>query len=282
MIGRLWSIDAQGYIRNDARSDAVQPPYDAAVHEAAQTYVEGFGPDLDSIYVTGSVSRGLAVPGDSDLNMIAVLGAEVDMALVRQQWIEAAEANLSARHPVLRAVDLDFWPYYYVFDDPERFSIGAFILKTHSLCVWGGDLSPVLPDFRVTPAIANEDLVNLAVDLDDALDDLDADGSAANVVYWNRRIAKALLHCGFGLVQMAEGQHTRDVDLCYSYFVRHYPQHAGTIQIALDYARHPLDDYTALMRYLDSLDWMTALADAWLDQHNPNRDLALLVDDVEA
>jgi hypothetical protein len=203
------------------------------------------------------------------------------MALVRQQWIAAAESDLAARHPALRAVALDFWPYYYVFDDPERFSIGAFILKTHSLCLWGGDLSPLLPDYRVTPAIANEDLVNLADDIADARDDLDVDSSAENVIYWSRIIAKALLHCGFGLVQMAEGQHTRDVDLCYEAFVRHFPQFASNMQATLDHLRQPLDSYAAMMAYLDSLDWMTALVDAWLDQHNPDRDLALLLDEAE-
>jgi hypothetical protein len=281
MAGRLWQIDPDGTILSDAR-EYPQPPFDAAVRDAIAAYVEHIGPDLDSIYVTGSVARGLAVPGESDLNMFAVTDFKVDPDLVLRQWTDAAEAQIREHHSCLHDVQLELWPYYYVFNDPARFSIGGFILKTHSLCVWGGDLASGLPDYKVSPAIANDDLVQFEADLEDALLDIAADSSPENLRYWGRRSARAALWSGFGLVQMTESVHTRDLDLCAAIFSQHYPAYAGSIQQALAYARQPTDDVVTLRRFMDSLDWLRALADVWLDQHNPDRDMAMRVDDVEA
>ena len=280
--GRLWQIDSSGIIQNDARREYIQPPFDALVNAAMQAYVDHIGADLDSIYVTGSVARGLVVAGESDLNMFAVTGDNVDPDLVMQAWVGAAERDLVNHHPCVSEVQLEIWPYYYVFTDPTRYAIGAFILKTHSVCLWGSDLALSLPDYAITPGIANDDLVQIADDIADAHDATADDPSAANVRYWSRWISKNLLRAGFGLVQMQARVHTRDVDLCYHYFAQHFPDHAADLRCALDFVSTPLDAADALHDYLENVGgWMIAQADKWLDQHNPPHDLALLIDDVE-
>ena len=281
MTGRFWQIDFEGFIQNDARDEPPQPPFDVALDAAVEAFVAHIGQDLDSIYVTGSVARGLAVPGQSDLNVFAVTHALADPDLVLQQWIDAAEDEILARHPGLRGLQMELWPYYYVFNDPARFSMGGFILKTHSRCVWGSDLAPGLPDYRLSPAIANDDLVQLEPDFEDVLFDIETDSSTANVAYWSRRSARAALWSSFGLVQMAAGVHTRDLDLCAQVFLGHFPQHRGDIQRALHDARQPVEDPDSLRTFLKRFNWLLALTETWLDEHNPDRDLALRVDDVE-
>ncbi len=281
--GRLWQIDSNGIIQNDAHHEAIQPPYAALVNAAVQSYVDHIGNDLDSIYVTGSVARGMTVAGESDLNMVAVTGENIDPDLVLQDWIEPAERAIEANHSVVRRVELEIWPYHYVFTDPTRFSIGAFILKTNSVCRWGSDLALSLPDYKITPGIANDDLVQIAEDVAAAQTAISADPGANNVRNWSRSIAKSLLWAGFGLVQMQTGVHTRDVDMCYRYFAQHYPGHAADLRRMLDYVTTPTDDVQTLQADLERCGgWLIAQADKWLDQYNPARDLALLIDDVEA
>jgi hypothetical protein len=211
-----------------------------------------------------------------------VTADNVDPDLVKQGWIDTAERDLLARYPCVSDVQLELWPYYYVFTDPTRYSIGAFILKTHSICLWGSDLTLSLPDYKISPGIANDDLVNIADDITDALDAIADDPSTTNVHYWSRSIAKHLLWAGFGLVQMQTGVHTRDVDICYATFTQHFPGHAADLRRALEMVSAPLADADALKNYLDDVGrWLTAQANKWLDQHNPPHDLALLVDDVE-
>ena len=280
--GRLWSIDDHGVIQNDARREYLQPPFSALIDNAVRAYVDHIGSDLDSIYVTGSVARGLAIEGQSDLNMFAVTDDNVDPDLVMRDWIKSAEADLILKHPCVREVQLEIWPYYYAFTDPTRYAIGAFILKTHSVCVWGSDLALSLPDYGVTPGIANDDLVQIADDIADTRAAITDDPNPVNVRYWSRTIAKNLLWAGFGLVQMEAGVHTRDMDRCYHYIAQHFPGHAADLRRALDMVDNPSEDAAMLHAYLDNVgEWLIAQANKWLDQYNPSRDGALLIDDVE-
>lgn len=280
--GRLWPIDLDGHIQNDAHPKYIQPPFAAAVADAVQAYTGHIGADLDSIYATGSVARGLAAAGVSDLNMFAVLDSTVDPELVLQDWVSEAEDSLLASHPCLSDVQLELWPYYYVFNDPAQFSIGGFILKTHSVCLWGSDLATQLPNYRISPAIPNDDLVQIGFDLEGAAEEIEADSSASSVRYWSRWAAKHVLRAGFGLVQVKAGVHTRDIDLCGDYFGRYYPDHAEAMRQTLDHALNPLEDAGTALDWLESVkSWLLPLVDAWLDTHNPDRDLALVVDDLE-
>lgn len=279
---RLWPLDSQGFILNDARRELIRSPFEAAVLDAVQAYIDHIGEDIDSIYVTGSVARGTAVAGESDLNMFAVTADTVDPELVLQEWVYDAEADLLDQHPCLSDVQLEIWPYYYVFNDPARFSIGAFILKTHSVCVWGSDLAPQLPEFRMSPPIANDDLVQIEADIDTAIEEIEAYPQPDNVRHWCRHAAKQILRAGFGLAQMESGVHTRDVDLCYTYFAEAYPDHAGAMRGVLDVAFNPVDDADRALHWLQTVrGWLLPLVDAWLDDHNPDRNLALVVGDQE-
>ncbi|MBZ0299526.1 MAG: hypothetical protein K8J31_07300 [Anaerolineae bacterium] len=283
ITGRLWRIDRSGIIVNDAHTDLIQPPFTALIEDAIRAYSDHIGGDIDSIYLTGSVARGLAVEGRSDLNAFAVLAAAVDPDLVLQDWVTDAECDLLERHPCVSDVQLELWPYYSVFTDPARFSAPAFILKTHSACLWGVDLSTQLPDYRISPAIANDDLVQLVDDLADSAEGIEADPSDDNVRSWCQFAAKSILRSGFGLVQMQEGVHTRDVDLCCAYFVQHHPAYANHMRRALHCATDPIEEAESALSFITGIGgWLIPLADEWLDQHNPARELALPVDDVEA
>jgi hypothetical protein len=82
---------------------------------------------------------------------------------------------------------------------------------------------------------------------------------------------------------MAENVHTRDVDVCCAYLLKHYPQYGDDLRMALQYTHRPTGQADVALDFLSRLrGWLIPLADAWLDQHNPNRDLDLPVDDVEA
>lgn len=279
--GRLWRIE-DGIIQNDAHPDLIRPPFHALVDDVVKAYTDAISADIDSIYITGSVARGLASERESDLNSFAVLAAGSDPELVLQDWVAGAEDTLSAQYPIVTEVQFELWPYYSVFTDPSRFSIGAFILRTHSACVWGVDLSSQLPDYKISPAIANDDLVQIADDISDSLDAIRDDPRAEVVRLWCRHAARCFLRSGFGLLQLQEGVHTRDLDICRDYLVRHFPRRAEDFQQALLYAYQPPGAAHDALRFIEAAgDWIIPRANDWLDEYNPNRDMDLVVDDVE-
>lgn len=280
-IGRFWRMDTQGYIQNDAHLKSIKPPFKAVIRDAVNAYTDHIADDLHSIYVTGSVARGLAVEGKSDINLFAVLTNAVDLDLVMQDWIMDAEEELIAQHLCISDAHLDLWPHNYVFSDPDRFSIGAFIIKTHSVCVWGNDLAAEIPPYRVSAAISNDDVVQILDDIEEAIAEINEEDSPANVRYWCKRVMKNILRAGFGLVMVQEGRHTRDLDLCAATFNQYYPQHAAMMDQALAYAYKPSGKAQQVMRFLDDTnDWLLPLTHQWLEAHNPDQDVALKVDDI--
>jgi hypothetical protein len=66
-------LDREGYIRPEADLAKVQPQYQGVPDAAAGLLVGEFGPRLHSAYLYGSVVRGNAVPGRSDVDLLAVL-----------------------------------------------------------------------------------------------------------------------------------------------------------------------------------------------------------------
>lgn len=287
-MGRYWQVDEQGLLRNDARRDAIAQDYAPLLDDLIARVTQAIGGDVHSIYLSGSVARGLARRGDSDLNAVVVLEESVDPELVLQGWIAPAERDLARAYPALvREVQIEVWPQGEIFRDPAEFSIAAFILRTQALCLWGSSLEPELPDYSLHHtatriAIANDDVVQFADDLAGARDALAEDAHPRAVQGWCRHICKQMLRTGFGLVSVELGRYTRDVDLCAQDFAQGFPAQAAAIQQALTWTRQPAADAGAVRAFLaDFGAWLEDACAAWLDRYNPARALYFYFEDEE-
>ncbi len=58
-----------------------------------------------------------------------------------------------------------------------RFSIIPFMIKTHSICVYGEDLRDQLPSFKADKSLANEHIINLKNNIEQAKEDLRGNGT---------------------------------------------------------------------------------------------------------
>jgi Nucleotidyltransferase domain len=63
--------DDRSYIRPEANLANVQPEYQGVPDAAAGLLADEFGSHLHSAYLYGSVVRGNAVPGRSDVDLVA-------------------------------------------------------------------------------------------------------------------------------------------------------------------------------------------------------------------
>ena len=123
-----------------------------------------------------------------------------------QDWIVQTEDEILAKHDCVSNVQLEIWPHGWLLHDESEFSISAFILQTHAVCVWGVDMSPDLTDYKFTDkerriAIANDDIVQLQSDIDEAVEEISTEDSPVNIRYWCKRICKNMIHSAFGLYQ---------------------------------------------------------------------------------
>ncbi|GAB4509427.1 MAG: hypothetical protein OHK0046_04370 [Anaerolineae bacterium] len=285
-MGRYWKTDEHGFLQNDARADLIQPEFTELLREVVAIYERHVGNLMHSLYVTGDLARGLAVPGQAELYVFAVFEPSADPEAVDDTWLDDETEHLTLSYKgLLSDVVLETWAYAYVFEEPERFSPGAFTIKTESVCLWGNDLSPELPDYdvkkeAVRQAIANENIVQIGHDLTYTDIQLKQTQSPAVIASWCAWISKRLLRAAWSLAAFDQAVHSRDLDLAAEVFSARYPDHAAHIQQAWRWSQHPAEDKTEVLAYLENFgSWLRAEAERWLDQYNPERHLDFEFDD---
>jgi hypothetical protein len=147
----LDPLDPEGYIRPEADLAKLQPEYLGVPDAAAALLAGEFGARLHSAYLYGSAARGNAVPGRSDLDLVAVLQrAPVDEDRRRAERVERA---LTQRFPVLFSAGVGLTHLQEIRSPAQRHG-GQVFLRELAVCIWGRDLRPELPRTRPSASVA--------------------------------------------------------------------------------------------------------------------------------
>ena len=144
-------LDPEGYIRAEADLANVQPEYQGVADAAASLLAHQFGSRLHSAYLYGSIVRGNAVPGRSDVDLAAVLLApptEEDRHRARR-----VEQALAERFAVLTSAGVSLTHLREVRSPAQRYGWQVF-LRELSVCIGGQDLRPALPPTKPSAALA--------------------------------------------------------------------------------------------------------------------------------
>jgi uncharacterized protein len=144
-------LDHEGYIQPEADLANLQPEYQGLPDATAGLLAGEFGPRLHSAYLYGSVVRGNAVPGRSDLDVIAVLlAAPADEDRARADRVERA---LVRRFRVLFSAGVGLTHLQEVRSPAQRYS-GQVFLRELAVCICGEDVRPSLPRTKPAAAVA--------------------------------------------------------------------------------------------------------------------------------
>lgn len=263
--GRFWRSDSNGFLLNDTAISAIDDRYLNAIRQAATIYRTQLGATLHSLYLRGTVPRGMAVAGVSDLDTLALVNDE--SAWQQPDWAESAEVIVLNAMPELAGVQFETAGVEAI--DSTSGDELNFLLKVQALCIDGPHFTATRPRFRADAVVANIDLVQIADDVDEARSALAVN---QDVTYWSRRIAKNLVRAGFALVMEAEGRFTRDLALCARTFAHHHPGQAVAIEEVVSLALRPPTEAAVTLDLLDRFGgWIVAEAEAWLNRTNPMR-----------
>lgn len=240
-IGVVLDVDDEGYIVSQSGPEKITAPWDAAVETLRDAYIEHLGDKLQSLYVRGSVGRGNALEGISDIDGLAVVTD--DPSTIDMTWLADVKRDIKQRFPFTNGVDMAIQPYDAIAAGEKR--IPAFWIKTMSACVYGEDLASSLPKVKPGPAalIAGYDLERKA-----SADYLaEAKLTVGQKMKWS---AKQILRAGFELVMEDEQKYTRDLYPCYEAFSRYYPEYEPQMRKVLENALYPTDseeDFQAML-----------------------------------
>ncbi|WP_339492576.1 nucleotidyltransferase domain-containing protein [Pseudomonas sp. EA_15y_Pfl2_R67] len=142
-------IDADGYILSVSNVE-IQPQFQDLLVDVCMTLTRS-EPLLDGIYIYGSVARGDAVPGVSDLDLTLVLHSPP--ALQDLEMLESKKRTLESRHNEVTKIDFDIGSCFEVLAADNRMSWGYW-LKHRCRCLWGNDLAKRFDRFKPSRDIA--------------------------------------------------------------------------------------------------------------------------------
>ncbi|MEW2032631.1 nucleotidyltransferase domain-containing protein [Streptomyces roseifaciens] len=251
-------LNHDGTIAREGAPDRVPaafaPVVDAARAHVADTY-DG-RTRLHSAYLYGSIPRGTATPGRSDLDLLLALHDEptdADRAAATE-----IEATLDRAFPQIDGAGILLFGVRTLLSDLERHDLGFFVA---CLCtpLLGPDLAGELPRYRPTSLLARETNGDLALALPrwrtraaEAATDTERKALA-------RGVARRLVRTGFTLVMPRWGGWTSDLGESAELFGRYYPERAGQMRTAATTGRTPSADPAVLGMLTDDLGpWLAA------------------------
>lgn len=268
-IGRYCAMDHNGVILNDSNLNRIDPKLLEVIDEAIKNYQFYLGNDLHSVYIRGSIPRGLGILGISDLDTIAITTKKPEY--LNLQWTETISERIDSKHNCVNGIEFSF---HFIEDILQNtsFSIIPFMLKTHSICVLGEDLTPSLPNFKANEFLGNEHLINLKKQIKQAKEDLTDNKDLEDVLDCCVWIMKIMIRSGLALTIVEEQVYTRDLYPAYKLFTKHYPEKEPEMKKALQYAINPSYDSEEIIDFLNIFgDWLIVKAEEWLQVHNPSR-----------
>jgi hypothetical protein len=209
-----------------------------------------FGGNRDGLYLNGSVPKGTARPGVSDLDALGILGD--DSGAVHEDVAASIAREIQERHPMLAGVSLGLVHRDVILSPAQRYDMGFFVA---CLCtrVDGEDLAPLLPRYRPSLALARGTNGNIRRLLEDRRARLNSSADPARIAFICKGIMRKIVRTGFTLVMPRWRGWVSDLEPCTAVFASYYPDQAGAMRAALSLARDPSGDRAVVLDVLDGI-----------------------------
>ncbi|SPF04530.1 nucleotidyltransferase domain-containing protein [Streptomyces sp. MA5143a] len=252
--GARRGLDARGYIEREGSLGRVAEGFRGVVAAARDRVLELFGTRLHSAYLYGSIPRGTARPGRSDLDLLVVLRDEPTDA--DRAEAGALDEALDREFPQIDGAGTLLVSRARVLSDPERYDLGWFLA---CLCtpLLGQDLAEDLPRYRPDSLLAREtngDLARLLPRWRERVAAASTPEARRSLV---RSCSRRLVRTGFTLVMPRWNGWTSDLHEMAEAFGEYYPERADRMRAAAAAAYAPDADpegHEALLRsYVDDL-----------------------------
>ncbi|MEU1188410.1 nucleotidyltransferase domain-containing protein [Streptomyces sp. NPDC005859] len=244
-------LDSQGNIAREGSLARVAHAFRPAVAAASDRIPDLFGARLHSAYLYGSIPRGTARVGRSDLDLLVVLREEptdADRAACR-----ALDEALDEEFPQIDGGGTLLVGHARVLSDLERHDLGWFLA---CLCtpLLGEDLAERLPRYRPDSLLARETNGDLALLLPRRRDRVSsADDSEEALRPLVRFMSRRLVRTAFTLVMPRWNGWTSDLHEMAEAFGAYYPQRAEQLRSAAVRGYEPRGDRAVLSSYVDDL-----------------------------
>jgi predicted nucleotidyltransferase len=244
-------LDAQGYIEREGSLGRIPPAFRPVVAAARDRLLDVYGGRLNSAYLYGSIPRGTARVGRSDLDLLVVTRQEPT-----EEDRDAARSlgeALDKEFPEIDGVGTLLYGRARLLSEPETYDMGWFVA---CLCtpLLGEDLAEDLPRYRPDSLLARETNGDLALLLPRWRDRIAASGDTDEARRpLVRFMSRHLVRTGFTLVMTRWNGWTSDLGEMAEAFAAYYPERAEALREAAELGHEPTGDARVLRSYVDDL-----------------------------
>lgn len=193
-------------------------------------------PQVESAYLYGSIARGDAVPGRSDLDVVLVLADKP--ALQDSLQIESARRALECRHPEVSKVDFDVG-FLEEVQTPENLHRWGFWLRHHCRCIYGYDLSRDFEPFRPSRTIARAVNGDFSSVLERYAQRIDTEADGATLARFRREASRKLIRATNVLRPVTSNHWPESLEDHMALFSDSYPEMAQQIEFFHMFAAPP-------------------------------------------
>ncbi|CDT87224.1 conserved hypothetical protein [Vibrio coralliirubri] len=222
-------LDKDGFIQNLYSPKNIAPEFQEVVTAVTDSLLRELPGQIDGIYLYGSVPRGTAIIGRSDLDISIVLTTPIDQK--EKRVFKHLSDTIPKAYPQVSKLDIDPGFLRNVLQPKEKYH-WHFWIKHCCCCVWGNDLSNEFPLYKPSSEIAqalNGDLSTFLEQMSPVFKTM-TDADVAKV------IGKKLVRAAYYFVAEKDGSWYTNLSQCAAVAKRYYPNQSDDIEIAHQYA----------------------------------------------
>lgn len=226
-IGKVLHTDSEGFLVSQTSMENILEPWDAPVQDVVEKFRAELGDEMHSLYIRGSLVRGTAIEGVSDIDGLVLVKG--DPKAIDWSWRREFAAELREKYPFVMGMDFGRASVDSVLSGEHK--VRAFLIKTLSACAAGEDISERLP--RVKPG---RDALIARWKFEEKIRPdyfTEPDIALRHKTKWT---GKQILRAGMELVMEDEQAYSRDLYPCYELFSKHYPEKEAAMRRALTQA----------------------------------------------
>lgn len=244
-IGSFLTNDLDGFIVNSTSLDKIQQKWLPAAEMVRDDYIKHFEKHLHSVYIRGSVAKGEALEGISDLDTFAVVTLSHDD--IDMSWSKDFEQKLVTRFPFIVGVEMKAIP----LQDLKDRKGDRIMIKTQSICVYGENLADTIASLKPGVETAQH-YAYIEEEIDKTKEWLENEHTEEEVKRRCVWIMKRVVRSGSELVMERSQKYTRDLYPCYEVFAEYYPEKKMEMYEALELAVEPTSDKKVILTVLDN------------------------------
>lgn len=256
---RFYNVDSDGYIINESSLSKINEIFLPTINYIKTDYLSPYKEHVYSVYLRGSVPRGMAKDIQRQTKHRSHNLSDVDVIIIskHEESKSILEEHVSKiNNPYEILIDTKVVDINEIFSQ-ENYMLGfqhRFILKILAVNLLGVDVYERLEQFKPRSNILFGykylyQIFNLAIQ---EIKDLNIKDHT-NLCNW---LAKHILKAGLAICIDRENKYTPDLYLCFEVFSKWYPQYKSEIKNIFELCLYPINDKGVISDMITNMQWM--------------------------